>query len=122
MRYQIFYTAGAKRDLRSIYSYIAEELLVPDTAAGQVQRIMKEIRSLDETRYRLYDDEPWYSLGLRFFPVDNFLVFYLPDESASTVRISVSCMVAGISVDSWTKQPNIDLRSIYRGAGAFNTI
>lgn len=68
MRYQIFYTAGAKRDLRSIYSYIAEELLVPDTAAGQVQRIMKEIRSLDEmpVRYRLYDDEPWYSLGLRF--------------------------------------------------------
>ena len=69
MRYQIFYTAGAKRDLRGIYSYIAEELLVPDTAAGQVQRIMKEIRSLEEMpmRYRLYDDEPWHGLGLRFF-------------------------------------------------------
>lgn len=40
MRYKIFYTAGAKRDLRGIYSYIAEGLLVPDTAAGQVQRIM----------------------------------------------------------------------------------
>lgn len=89
MRYKIFYTAGAKCDLRGIYSYIAEELLVPDTAAGQVQRIMKEIRSLEEMpmRYRLYDDEPWHGLGLRFFPVDNYLVFYLPDESTDTVRI-----------------------------------
>ena len=89
MRYQILYTAGAKRDLRGIYSYIAEELLVPDTAAGQVQRIMKEIRSLEEMpmRYRLYDDEPWHDLGLRFFPVDNYLVFYLPDENTNTVRI-----------------------------------
>lgn len=89
MRYKIFYTAGAKRDLRNIYTYIAEELLVPDTAAGQVQRIMKEIRGLDEMpmRYRLYDDEPWNGLGLRFFPVDNYLVFYLPDESTNTVRI-----------------------------------
>ena len=89
MKYTIFYTAGAKRDLRGIYSYIAEELLVPDTAAGQVQRIMKEIRSLKEMpmRYRLYDDEPWHGLGLRFFPVDNYLVFYLPDESTDTVRI-----------------------------------
>lgn len=89
MRYKIFYTAAAKRDLRGIYSYIAEELLVPDTAAGQVQRIMKEIRSLEEMpmRYRLYDDEPWHGLGLRFFPVDNYLVFYLPDENTNTVRI-----------------------------------
>ena len=89
MRYQIVYTAGAKRDLRGIYSYIAEELLVPDTAAGQVQRIMKEIRSLEEMpmRYRLYDDEPWHSLGLRFFPVDNYLVFYLPDDNTNAVRI-----------------------------------
>ncbi len=89
MSYTIFYTTGAKQDLRSIYSYIAEKLLVPATAAGQVQRIMKEIRSLEEMpmRYRLYDDEPWHSMGLRFFPVNNYLVFYLPDESTNTVRI-----------------------------------
>ncbi len=89
MRYKIFYTAGAKRDLQGIYSYIADDLLVPDTATGQVQRIMKEIRSLEEMpmRYRLYDDEPWHDLGLRFFPVDNYLVFYLPDESTNTVRV-----------------------------------
>ena len=50
---------------------------------------MKEIRSLDNMpmRFRLYDEEPWHSAGLHFFPVDNYLVFYLPDESRKTVNI-----------------------------------
>ena len=59
------------------------------TAAGQVQRVIEEIRALDEMpmRFRLYDRKPWHSVGLRFFPVDNYLVFYLPDESKNTVSI-----------------------------------
>lgn len=89
MSWDIVYTAAARRDLRDIYEYIAYELLVPETAAGQAQRIMKEIRALDEMpmRFRLYEEEPWHSEGLRFFPVDNYLVFYLPDETRNTVSI-----------------------------------
>jgi toxin ParE1/3/4 len=89
MSWDIVYTAAARRDLRDIYEYIAYELLVPETAAGQTQRIMKEIRALDEMpmRFRLYEEEPWHSEGLRFFPVDNYLVFYLPDETRNTVSI-----------------------------------
>ena len=69
MSWNIVYTAGARHDLRDIYEYIAYDLLVPDTAAGQTQRIMKEIRALNEMpmRFRLYGEEPWYSAGLRFF-------------------------------------------------------
>lgn len=83
------YTAGARCDLRDIYEYIAYELLAPEAAAGQTQRIMKEIRVLEEMpmRFRLYGEEPWHSEGLRFFPVDNYLVFYLPDETQNTVNI-----------------------------------
>lgn len=83
------YTAGARCDLRDIYEYIAYELLAPEAAAGQTQRIMKEIRALEEMpmRFRLYGEEPWHSEGLRFFPVDNYLVFYLPDETQNTVNI-----------------------------------
>ena len=89
MSWDIVYTAGARRDLRNRYEYIAYELLVPETAAGQTQRIMKEIRALEEMpmRYRLYEGEPWHSEGLRFFSVDNYLVFYLPDETKKTVSI-----------------------------------
>lgn len=99
MKFEIVYTAGAKRDLRNIYEYIAQKLLVLETAAGQVQRIMKEIRSLDELpmRFRLYEDEPWHSRGLRVFPVDNYLVFYLPDERTCTVNI-VRIMYSGRNI------------------------
>lgn len=50
---------------------------------------MEEIRSLNEMpmRYRLYDDEPWHSQRVRFFPVNNYLVFYLPDETKTTVHV-----------------------------------
>ena len=99
MSWDIVYTAGARRDLRDIYEYIVYELLVPETAAGQTQRIMKGIRARDEMpmRFRPYKGEPGHSEGLRFFPVDNYLVFYLPDETRNTVSI-VRIMYGGRDV------------------------
>ena len=82
MKYKVMYTAGAKRDLRNIFRYISEELLAPENAAGQTDRIMAAIRKLDTmpNRNRLYEEEPWHSRGLRFFPVDNYLVFYKTND------------------------------------------
>ena len=99
MSWNIVYTARARCDLRNIYEYIAYDLLAPETAIGQTQRIMKEIRALNEMplRFRLYDEEPWHGAGLRFFPVDNYLVFYLPDESKNTVSI-VRIMYGGRNI------------------------
>ena len=89
MSSEVIYSARARQDLRNIYEYISYDLLVPETATRQTRRIMEEIRSLDEMpmRHHLYDDEPWHSQGVRFFPVDNYLVFYLPDETKNTVYI-----------------------------------
>ena len=89
MSSEVIYSARARQDLRNIYEYISYDLLVPETATRQTRRIMKEMRLLDEMpmRHRLYDDEPWHSQGVRFFPVDNYLVFYLPDETKNTVYI-----------------------------------
>ena len=39
--YQIIYSPEALDDIRKIYSYIAYELQVPDTALNQVNRIRK---------------------------------------------------------------------------------
>ena len=60
MKYKVMYTAGAKRDLRNIFRYISEELLAPENAAGQTDRIMAAIRKLDTmpNRNRLYEEEP----------------------------------------------------------------
>lgn len=41
------YTAGAKKNLRNIFRYISEELLAPENATGQTERIMTAIRKLD---------------------------------------------------------------------------
>ena len=78
MSYEVVYSAKARQDLRDVYKYIAEELLVPETAKVQTDRIMKVIRSLEEMpmRHRLYEEEPWHSQGLRVLPVDNYIVFY----------------------------------------------
>lgn len=106
MKWKIVYSAQARQDLRNIYEYIAFNFLMPETATKQVQRIMNEIRSLDEMplRFRLYDREPWYSQGLRFFSVNNYLVFYLPDENHNIVNI-VRIMYSGRDID---KQLNND--------------
>ena len=64
--YNVVYSPEALSDLKDIYAYIAQELMVPDTALNQVNRIRKEIRSLDfmPSRYALVDWEPWKSMGM----------------------------------------------------------
>lgn len=43
--YTVSYSEDALNDLREIYTYSADELLVPETATAQVRRIRKENRS-----------------------------------------------------------------------------
>ena len=89
MKYQIFYTDFARQDLKNIHRYISESLVEPEIAAKLTNKIMKEIRSLNEMpqRYKLYDDEPWHSRGLRTLPVNNYLIFYLADEEKAVVTV-----------------------------------
>lgn len=58
--YDIGYSADALGDLREIYSYIANELLVLETATAQLRRIQNGVRSLYfmPTRYVLVEWEP----------------------------------------------------------------
>ncbi len=83
------YTKGAEQNLADIYEYIAFELLSPENAAGQVQRIMKMVQSLSyqPMRYHRYPEEPWHSKGLRSAPINNYAVFYYPDEERQTVTV-----------------------------------
>lgn len=96
MKYKVMYTAGAKKDLQNIFRYISEELLTPENAVGQTERIMEAVRKLDTMpkRNRLYEEEPWHSRGLRFFPVDNYLVFYKTDDETEIVYV-VRIMYSG---------------------------
>ena len=99
MSWSVQYSDSARHDLRGIYEYIAYTLLVPETASRLTAQIMKEIRSLEEMplRYRLYDEEPWHTQGLRFFTVNNYLVFYIANETDRSVTV-VRIMYGGRDV------------------------
>lgn len=87
--YSVVYAPKALDDLREIYVYIAFELKVPSTAADQINRIRKEIRSLDimPMRYALVDWEPWKSMKMHRVPIDNYVVYYTVDTDKFIVTI-----------------------------------
>lgn len=89
MSYQVNITDEADRDLRSIFEYIAYDLLSIQNAVGQLSRLQREIQALCDMpeRYRRYELEPWYSRGVRRMAVDNYCVFYLPNKEAQTVTV-----------------------------------
>jgi len=78
-RYEVIITDKAYEDMETIYSYIAETLLSPETAAGQYDRIANTILTLEEMpkRIRLMDSEPEHSQGIRPLVVDNYTIFYV---------------------------------------------
>lgn len=88
--YDVGYSADALGDLREIYSYIANELLVPETATAQLRRIRNGVRSLYfmPARYALVEWEPWHSMKMHQFPVGNFIVYYLVDEKKKAVTVA----------------------------------
>ena len=87
--YKVGYSVDALDDLREIYSYIANELLVPEAAAAQLGRISLSVRSLDfmPARYTLVEWEPWHSMKMHQLPVANFIVYYLVDDKERTVLL-----------------------------------
>ena len=98
--YKVSYSADALDDLREIYAYIANELLVPETAAAQVGRIRKEIRSLNfmPARYALVEWEPWNFMKMHRLPVDNFIVYYLINDEKMAVTV-VRVFYAGRDIE-----------------------
>ncbi len=108
MIYEVTTTDQADADLRGIYEYIAFELQSPDNAAGQLERLEEHFMGLEEfpERFRHYEKEPWHSRGLRVLPVDNYLVFYIPDRDAGIVTV-IRVMYAGRDVDSQLKDHTV---------------
>lgn len=102
--YGVTTTEQAEADLRGIYKYIAFELLSPDNAVGQLERLEEHIIGLENfpEKYRVYEKEPWKSRGLRVMPVDNYLVFYIPDKANEVVTI-IRVVYAGRDVDNQLK-------------------
>lgn len=89
-KYQAVYSPLAKDDLVGIYRYIAYELLEPKIAEKQVNRIRNQIKKLDmfPKKHQETPWEPWLSMGMRYFPIDNFVVYYLVNDDHNLVTIA----------------------------------
>ena len=86
-QYTVQITDKALADMEEIYTYIAEQLLAPENAIEQYNRIAEAIQNLNvfPERVRIMESEPEYAMGLRQLPIDNFLVFYVIEDNRVVV-------------------------------------
>lgn len=100
MIYSVEISQRAEEDLHEIFHYISDSLLSPQSAERLLSRIETSIMSLDNMPYRFsaYDKEPWRSRGVRKMTVDNFLVFYIPDDEKRCVTV-IRIMYGGRDID-----------------------
>ena len=105
MIYSVKLSAQAEEDLKGIFEYIAFELKSLQTANALLGRLESNILKLKEMpeRFRLYENEPWFTRGLRIMPVDNYLVFYIPDKKTQTVTV-IRVMYGGRDTDKQLNQ------------------
>ena len=77
--YKVDITKEALNDMEAIYEYIANELLAPEYAIGQYNRIANAILKLSDfpEKYRVMRSETERLREIRRMVVDNYSVFYL---------------------------------------------
>ncbi len=95
MRYEVFYTPKAQKDLDSIWYYIAIIHASPQSARKLLNKITTAIDQLSDIGggYKLYPHEPWHSQGIHFFSVRRYSIFYRLRPSCQ--RVEVLRIVAG---------------------------
>lgn len=87
--FSITLTEKAFSDLKEIFQYIRNHLKEPEIAKQQRDRIKQACFSLATfpNRYGFVPDGYLREQGVRFFPVDNYLVFYVVNVQKHTVSI-----------------------------------
>ena len=89
-QYKVEITNQALQDMENIYYYIAQELLSPENAIGQYNRISEAILKLDvfPEKNRIVNFELQKTRQLRRTIVDHYSVFYVI-ENERVIVISV---------------------------------
>ncbi len=87
--YEIIVTPDAETDLTELRNYIADVLLVPETALTYIRNIRKEISKLAYMAASVAPvlDEPWRSRGIRRIITGNFYVYYRIDSETRRVYV-----------------------------------
>lgn len=88
-KYNIEIENAAERDMYDVLSYITETLKEPALALRLYKSIKEQISKLSTmlARNRVVDDQPYASIGVRRLFVENYVVFYVIDETVLTVHV-----------------------------------
>ena len=89
MMYKIIITEPAEMDIDGAVQYIEKELQNPIAADKLLNDIDSAVTSLKEMpkRQPLVQNEHLASLGFRFLPLRNYLIFYIARDDEKTVTI-----------------------------------
>ena len=97
MDFTVQITEQAEADLADIYSYIFTELKSYINADAVLGRLYTEIGNLSfmADSYHLYPKEPWYSLGVHNFSINNYSIFYIIKEVDGKLEARVTRITNG---------------------------
>ncbi len=90
MTYKVKITNYAIEQMQEAMTYISKVLREPGIARKWLTKLKQEISDLRTMpqRFPLVDEEPWRTNGIRKMLVDNFIVYYWPDEAGKTVWVA----------------------------------
>lgn len=90
MGYKVIISEQAESDLKSIYSYISDELKSENSAERIALRLHNAMAGLTTMpkRFHVYPVEPWQSREIRSVPVGNYILFYLVKDVDCEVWIT----------------------------------
>ena len=87
--YEVVYLPTARKQLMDAALYIATELSSPDAAENLLTEVDEQVGKLCSHPYRRPVYPTLYAMKheIRFFPVKNYLIFYVVKEELKTVEI-----------------------------------
>jgi len=89
MIFSVRYSLHAKEDIKNIYEYITFVLLEPQAAKNIINKIMREISTLNTMpeRYPIYQIESAHGLSIRFVTVKKYIIFFTVNKQNETVTV-----------------------------------
>ncbi|EID84031.1 Plasmid stabilization system protein [Treponema sp. JC4] len=87
MDYKVVLSDNAKADISRIYGYILNKLKSSINADAVLKRLYSSMEDLCfmADSYHLYPNEPWHSIGIRYYTIGNHSVMYTIENDTATV-------------------------------------
>lgn len=92
-KWKVEYSPKAYADLKGIYNFIVENYQSKKSAENVIKKLRQSIKDLSfmADGYHHYQDEPYYSNGVRYYSEGKYCIFYEYDDETVTVLRIINC-------------------------------